>query len=97
MAWFVRASKHSLSSLTHHGLIKLIILQTLAQHNQNWEQFTAQVQELAPLPSVPIEEEMDVPILMGLVENQEDSVNPQLGGNVEKQEVRKPSNLVGGG
>ena len=33
MAWFVRVAKHPLSSLTHHGLIKLIILRTLAQHN----------------------------------------------------------------
>ena len=40
MAGFVRVSKHPLSSLTHHGLIKLIILRTLTQHNQTWEKFT---------------------------------------------------------
>ena len=40
---------------------------------------------------------MDVPVLMGPVQNQEEMVNPQLGGNVEQQEVRRPSNLVGGG
>ena len=34
MAVFVRADKRPLSSLTHHGLIKLIILWTLAQQNQ---------------------------------------------------------------
>ena len=57
MAGFVRVSKHPLSSLTHHGLIKLIILRTLAQHNITWEQFVAQVQEPAPFPGIPIEEE----------------------------------------
>ena len=57
MAGFVRVSKHPLASLTHHGLIKLIILITLAQHNITWEKFTAQVQEPAPLPGIPIEEE----------------------------------------
>ena len=40
---------------------------------------------------------MDVPVLMGPVQNQEEMVNPQLGGNVEQQEVRRPSNLVWGG
>ena len=82
MAGFVRVAKHPLSSLTHHGLIKLIILRTLAQHNITWEQFIAQVQELAPLPSIPIEEEQ---------------VHPQLGGNEAQQEARSPSNIVGGG
>ena len=43
MVGFVRVSKHPISSLTHHGLIKLIILRTLAQHNITWEQFIAQV------------------------------------------------------
>ena len=86
MARFVQATKHPLASLTHHGLIKLIILRTLAQHNIIWEQFTAQVQEPAPLPSVPIEEE----------QNQEEPVYPQLGGNVEQQEAQRPPNIVGG-
>ena len=34
---------------------------------------------------------------MGHVQNQEDPANQQLGGNAEQQEVRSPSNLVGGG
>ena len=45
MVGFVRNAKHPISSLTHHGLIKLIILRTLSQQNQTWEQFTGQVQE----------------------------------------------------
>ena len=80
------ATKNPLASLTHHGLIKLIILRTLAQHNITWEQFTTQVQEPAPLLGVPIEEEP----------NQEEPVNPQLGGNEEKHEVWSPSNVVWG-
>ena len=48
------------------------------------------------MPGVPIEEEMEAPVLIGPVQNQEEPVNPQLGGNVEQQEVRIPSNLVGG-
>ena len=79
---FVRVSKHPLASLTHHGLIKLIILRTLSQHNITWEQFTAQVQEPAPFPGIPIEEEQ---------------VHPQLGGNEAQQEAQIPSNIVGGG
>ena len=57
MAGFVHVTKHPLTSLTHHGLIKLIIIRTLAQHNITWEQFIAQVQEPSPLPDVPIEED----------------------------------------
>ena len=56
MAGFVQVAKNPISSLTHHGLIKLIILQTPAQHNQTWEQFIAQVQEPVLLPGVPIED-----------------------------------------
>ena len=44
MAGFVRIAKHPKSSLTHHDLIKLIILRALAQRNQTWEQFTGQTQ-----------------------------------------------------
>ena len=79
MAGFVQDSKNPISSLTHHGLIKLIILWTLAQQNQTWEQFTGQVQEPVLLPGVPIEEEMEVLILMGPVQNQEELFNPLLG------------------
>ena len=80
MAGFVRASKHPLTSLTHHGLIKLIILQTLAQHNLTWDQFIAQAQEPASLPGVPKEEGMDIPILVGPIQCQEEHLNPQLVG-----------------
>ena len=97
MAGFVRITKHPNSSLTHHGLIKLIILRALAQRNQMWEQFTGKIQEPTLLPGIPIEEEVEVPILVGPVQNQEESANQQLGGNVEQQEVQSPSNLVGGG
>ena len=68
MLGFVRTTKHPKSSLTHHGLIKLIILWALAQRNQTWEQFTGQIQinqEPALLPGVPIEEEVEVPVLLG--------------------------------
>ena len=67
MAGFVWITKHPISSLTHHGLIKLIILRALAQQNQTWEQFTSQFQEPVLFLSVPIEEEIEVPILMGPV------------------------------
>ena len=42
MAVFFQATKHPLTSLIHHGLIKLIIVRTLAQHNLTWDQFTSQ-------------------------------------------------------
>ena len=69
MVGFVRTAKHPNSSLTHHGLIKFIILQALAQRNQTWEQFTGQIQEPAPFLGIPIEEEVEVPVLMGPVQN----------------------------
>ena len=37
MAGFVKLARHPYSSLTHHGLIKLLILRALAQRNQTWE------------------------------------------------------------
>ena len=76
MAGFVWTAKHPISSITHHGLIKLTILQTLAQQNWTYEKFTGQVQEPVRLPSVPIEEEMEVHVLMGPIQNQEELVNP---------------------
>ena len=100
MVGFVRIAKHPNSSLTHHGLIKLIILRALAQRNQNWEQFTSQIQinqETALLPGIPIEVEVEVPILLGVVQNQEEHANVWLGGDEAKKEDRSPSNLVGGG
>ena len=97
MAGFVKTAKHPNSSLTHHGIIKLIILQTLAQRNQTWEQFTGQIQEPTFLPGVPIEEEVEVPVLLRVVQNREELANEQLVGNEEKQEDQSPSNLVGGG
>ena len=48
------------------------------------------------MPSVPIEAEVEVPILLGVVQNQEEHGNVQLGGDEEQQEDQSPSNLVGG-
>ena len=84
MVGFVRTTKHPNSSLTHHGLIKLIILRALAQRNQTWEQFTGQVQEPILLLGVPVEEEIEVPVLMGPVQNQEEPSNQKLGGNEDQ-------------
>ena len=44
MEGFVRTTKHPKSSLTYHGLIKLIILWALSQWNQTLEQVTGQIQ-----------------------------------------------------
>ena len=53
MVAYVQGAKHQHVSLTHHGLIKLIISRTLAQHNITWDQFIAahmaRTQEPAPL------------------------------------------------
>ena len=87
MARFVRIAKHPNSSLTHHGLIKLIISRGLAQRNKTWEQFTGQIQinqEPALLPGVPIEAKVEVPVLLGPVQNQEEHENVQLGGDEEQ-------------
>ena len=56
MAVFVQTAKHPHVSLTHHGLIKLIIVRTLAQHNITWDQFLAQNQEPAPVRGFPAEQ-----------------------------------------
>ena len=87
MESFVRVAKHPYSSLTHHGLIKLLILRALAQRNQTWEQFTGQPQiAQGPIlfPKIPIREEVRAPTLL---------VGIQL---EEEKEDRSPSNLVGG-
>ena len=87
MAGFVRKTKHPNSSITHHVIIKLVILRALAQRNQTWEQFTGQIQinqEPALLPGVPIEAEVEVPVLLGVVQNQEEHANVQLGGDEEQ-------------
>ena len=85
MVGFVRSSQHPYSSLTHHGLIKLLILRALAQRNQTWEQFTSQPQiNQGPvlLHGVPIEEEVEAPTLLWFVQIQEEEEAPaQLGGN----------------
>ena len=39
MAHYVRNSRHLLSSITNHGLIKLLVQRGLAQNNLTWEQF----------------------------------------------------------
>ena len=41
MAGYVRTSRHPLPSVTNHGLIKLLILRSLAQQNWTWAQFLA--------------------------------------------------------
>ena len=82
MAGFVRTTKHPNSSLTHHGLIKLIILWALAQWNQTWEQFIGQIQinqEPALLLGILIEAEVEVPVLLRAVQIQEEHANVQLG------------------
>ena len=87
MVDFVRVVKHPYSSFTHHGLIKLLILRSLAQRNQTWEQFTGQPQisqaRPIPLPEIPIREVREPTLLL----------NVQL---EEEQEDQSPSNLVGG-
>ena len=64
MAGFVRLARHPYSSITHHDLIKLLIVRALTQHNQTWEQFTGQphiIQEPTLLGGVPIEEKEEAP------------------------------------
>ena len=78
MARFFKTTKHPNSSLTHHGLIKLIILRALAQSNQTWEHFTSQTrinQEPALLAGFPIEEEVEVHVLLGDVQIREEHAN----------------------
>ena len=106
MAAFVQAAKHPFASLTHHGLIKLIILRTLAQHNITWEQFIARAQEPAPLPGVPMEQEQvqlqqedrsPSNIVGGRDETASEGEKPgaqleQLGEDVDKNLVENPDN-----
>ena len=59
MEGFVRVAKHPYYSLTHHGLIKILILRALVQINQTWDKFTIQpqlVQGPIPFPKIPIRE-----------------------------------------
>ena len=87
MVGFVRATKHPYSSLTHHNLIKILILRALAQRNQTWEQFIGQpkiAQRPILSPEIPIKEEVRAPTLL-------------LGVQLEEEEDDlSPSNLVGG-
>ena len=39
MAHYANISRHPLSSLINHGLIKLLVQRRLAQNNLTWEQF----------------------------------------------------------
>ena len=39
MAHYIRNSRHPLSSITNHGLIKLLVQRYLAWNNLTWEQF----------------------------------------------------------
>ena len=86
MVGFVRSARHPLASLTHHGLVKLLILKALAQQNRTWAQFTSQpkiIRKLAQLGGVAIEEE--------------DRELAQLGGVEVEEEDWSPSNSVGRG
>ena len=100
MVGFVRAVKHPYSPLTHHGLIKILILRDLAQRNQTWEKFTSQpqiAQGPIPLHEIPIRE-VRAPIPLHEIPIREVRA-PTLLLNVqleEEQEDRIPSNLVGG-
>ena len=49
------------------------------------------------MPGVPTEAEVEVPVLLGVVQTQEEHENVQLGGDEEQQEDWSPSYLVGGG
>ena len=48
MAHYAKNSKHPLSSLTNHGLIKLPVKRHLAQNNLTWEQFVGFAVHQAP-------------------------------------------------
>ena len=48
------------------------------------------------MPGVPIEAKVEVPVLLGDVQIQEEHANVQLGEDEEQQEDWSPSNLVGG-
>ena len=39
MSQSVKVSQHPISSLTNHGLIKLLVLRALTHQNLTWEQF----------------------------------------------------------
>ena len=41
MAQYVKSSQNTVSSLTNHGLIKLLVLRALAHQNLTWEQFVS--------------------------------------------------------
>ena len=53
MAQYVKASRHLVSSLTNHGLIKLFVLRALACQNLTWEQFV-------PMPRVDREPVLEI-------------------------------------
>ena len=79
MVGFVKSSRHLYSSLTHHDLIKLLILRALAQRHQTWEQFTGQPQinqGPALFLGVPIEDEFEAPALLWGVQIQEEEDVP---------------------
>ena len=41
MKHYVKTSRNPLSSLTNHGLVKLLVQKSLAKHNLTWERFIA--------------------------------------------------------
>ena len=44
-----KMSRHPLSSLTNHGMIKLLVQRRLAQNNLTWEQFVGAAVHRAPV------------------------------------------------
>ena len=48
MAHYIRNARHPLSSITNHGLIKLLVQRYLAQNNLTWEQFVGAGVHQAP-------------------------------------------------
>ena len=48
MAHYAKTSRHPLSSLTNHGLIKFLVKRLLAQNNLTWEQFVGVAVHQAP-------------------------------------------------
>ena len=72
MAHYVKTSRHILSSVTNHGLIKILVQRTLAQHNLTCEQF---------LPGVGVHQ---APTVSGVGEERSNgSPQIQLGGGVK--------------
>ena len=90
MAQYVKASRHPVSSLTNHGLIKLLVLRALAHQNLTWEQFfpRARVDREPVLEIEGIGEESDEPISSGSTGGRDGMSVDQLE-NVQEEGVRE--------